>query len=122
MSSLARRYGLPEEGGMIHTEPLASRLILELGLIDKFQIPDDALSRGGAALKGIVDATVPDYYVAALRFHGFAKKEDNGYGAIVMSKKLFTQQELIAKITELASQMGITGAKFEVVKINHGQN
>jgi hypothetical protein len=120
--SLAARYGLPDEGGILHTEPLATRLILELGLIDKFQIPHDALTPGGAALKGIIDVTVHDYYVAALRFHGFAKKEDNGYAAIVMSKKLFKQKDLLAKIEELTSQMGITGARFEFIKVKHSDN
>jgi hypothetical protein len=97
--TLSERYKLPIEGGIIHTEPLASRLLLELGLIDRFHIPEAALSHGGAALKGILDATVCDYYVAALRFHGFVKDEDNGYGAIVMSKKLFTKADLVAKGT-----------------------
>jgi hypothetical protein len=120
--NFAERYGLPIEGGIIHAEPLASKLILELGLIDKFQIPDSALTPGGAAMKCIIDATNPDYYVAALRFHGFAKKEDNGYAAIVMSKKHFKQKDLIAKIEELESQMEITGARLEIIKVKHSDN
>jgi hypothetical protein len=120
--NLAQRYGLPKEGGIIHTEPLASRLLLEIGLLNKFHIPQEALSRGGAALKGILDATVPDYYVAALRFHGFRKEEDNGYAAIVMSKKVFTKADVVAKITELSSQMDITGASLDFVEVDHEKN
>ena len=120
--SIADRYELPAEGGFIHTEPDASRLMLELGLIDKFHIPEQALSDGKAALKGILDLTVEDYYVAALRFHGFVNEEENGYAAIVMAKNVFTKADLIAKISELAAQMGIDSARFGFIEVTHENN
>jgi len=121
--NLAQRYGLPKEGGIIHGEPLASKLLLEIGLLNKFHIPQEALSPGGAALKCILDASDSDYRVAALRFHGFKKEEDNGYAAIVMSKRMFTTADLIAKVTELSSQMDITGAgRFELIQVKHEKN
>jgi len=121
--NLAQRYGLPKEGGIIHTEPLASRLLLEIGLLNKFHIPQQSLSQGGAALKGVLDASDLEYYVAGLRFHGFRKEEDNGYAAIVMSKKMFTKDDLVAKVTELASQMDITGVGgLELIEVKHEKN
>ena len=120
--TIAQRYGLPIEGGTIFTEPAASRIVLELGLIDKLKVTQQGLSTKKATFQGIVDATVDDYYVAALRFHGFEKEEDNGFAAIVMSKAHFTCVDVIAKVRELAVQMDASLAAWYPVIIEPSNN
>lgn len=122
MKTLAERYGLPVQGGIVHTEPMASRLVLELGLADKLKIPEESLSPKKASMQSVFDASDGKYFVAVLRFHGFQKEEDNGYAAIVMSKRLFTQADVFKKVQELAGQMDADLEQLFLVPPDQAQN
>jgi hypothetical protein len=102
---LALRYGLPFHGGTVTTEPQASSLLVEVGLIDKFQLPKKRATAPKGTYECIADATIPDYFLGGFYFHGFDKEEDNGYAVILMSKEHFQFQHLLAQMKALARAM-----------------
>ena len=105
MKTITQRYGLPFEGGTVTTEPHASSLLVEVGLIDKFQLPKQRATAPKRTYECIADATIPDYLFGGFYFHGFDREEDNGYAVVLMSKERFSLIDLLAHIKKLAQAM-----------------